>query len=428
MLRFYNSLTRYRRLLIKEVIFQLVEKCFRIIIGLIVIKQMAFYLGPSLFGVYNFIESYYLILFGLSVFGLDVTLTKLLSRKKNIDIILGNGIILMLIFSLIIIILSFLTIILFFNNDKFLLMLLISTLLIINPIYVLDYYFISINQIRTSSVFKIIAYIIKSSLILLAVNYELSLIYFISIILVDVIIYGLLVIIYFLVNPIKIIYKLNKKFVNNIIKSSSFIFLYSIGAIIYNRIDLLMIERFLTNEDLGYYSASFKLITFFYFIPTILSQIFFPKIVELAKLNLNQSNTLSLMYRISFMSSSIIFIFLLLFGEIILMFLFGEAFIKSNYILYILSFNIILISIGGVYSKVLYSNNLEKRLFIKIIFGLIINISLNIFLIRYYGVYGAAVATALALFIVEFIYDFFDKKLRKLHVFKLKSILLISHK
>jgi len=108
--------------------------------------------------------------------------------------------------------------------------------------------------------------------------------------------------------------------------------------------------------------------------------------------------------------------------------MFGEAFIKSNYILYILSFNIILISIGGVYSKVLYSNNLEKRLFIKIIFGLIINISLNIFLIRYYGVYGAAVATALALFIVEIIYDFFDKKLRKFHVFKLKSILLINHK
>jgi len=159
-----------------------------------------------------------------------------------------------------------------------------------------------------------------------------------------------------------------------------------------------------------------------------LSQTFFPKIVELAKLNLNQSKTLSFMYRINFLSSSIIFISLLLFGEIILMFMFGEAFIKSNYILYILSFNIILISIGGVYSKVLYSNNLEKRLFIKIIFGLIINISLNIFLIRYYGVYGAAVATALALFIVEIIYDFFDKKLRKFHVFKLKSILLINHK
>ena len=101
MLRFYNNLTSYRKLLIKEVFFQLIEKFLRIIVGLIVIRQMAFYLGPSLFGIYNFIESYYLILFGLSVFGLDVTLTKLLSRKKNIDIILGNGIILMLFFALI---------------------------------------------------------------------------------------------------------------------------------------------------------------------------------------------------------------------------------------------------------------------------------------------------------------------------------------
>ena len=91
-----SKLTTYKKIVLKEVFFQIIEKVIRISIGIVVIKQMADYLGPSLFGIYNFIESYYLILFGLSVFGLDITLTKLLSRKKRIDLVLGNGMILML--------------------------------------------------------------------------------------------------------------------------------------------------------------------------------------------------------------------------------------------------------------------------------------------------------------------------------------------
>ena len=112
---------------------------------------------------------------------------------------------------------------------------------------------------------------------------------------------------YFFLNPIKIKHKIDKAFVKNILSSSSYVFLYSVGAIIYNRIDILMIERFLTNQDLGFYSASFKLISFFYFIPAILSQTFFPRIVELAKLKLNNSDSLSLMYRLNFFSALIVF-------------------------------------------------------------------------------------------------------------------------
>ena len=181
----------------KEVFFQIIEKVIRISIGIVVIKQMADYLGPSLFGIYNFIESYYLILFGLSVFGLDITLTKLLSRKKKIDLVLGNGMILMLFFGIVFMLLSFVVINLFFNNEKYNLLIVVSTILIINPIYVLDYYFISKNQIRISSILKVIAYVFKSLLIIYAITKELGLLYFILIILFEVILYSIMVSFYF---------------------------------------------------------------------------------------------------------------------------------------------------------------------------------------------------------------------------------------
>ena len=424
MLHFIKHLSNYKRLVLKEIVFQLFEKGIRIIIGLIVINQMAVYLGPGLFGIYNYVESYYLIILGLSTFGLDVTITKLLSRKENINSIIENGIILLFFFGLIFIVISCLIIYFFLNDEKNFLLLIVTSILLLNPIYVFEYYFISKNQIRISSSFKIISYIIKSGLILYAVYNELSLIYFVSIILFEALIYSLLITIYFMFNPLNIKLKIDKKLINKMISSSSFIFLYSIGAIIYNRIDIIMIEKFLSNDDLGFYSASFKLLTFFYFIPTILSQTFFPKIVELANLNDNNSKSLSIIYKLNFLSALIIFFGLIFFGDSMIYYLFGEDFSKSNTILYILSFNIILTSVGSSYAKVLYSNNLEKRLFIKMIFGLLINILLNFILIKLYGVYGVAFATAIALFFIEVIYDFFDMKLIRFHVFKMKSILL----
>ena len=164
-----SKLTTYKKIVLKSFL-QIIEKVIRISIGIVVIKQMADYLGPSLFGIYNFIESYYLILFGLSVFGLDITLTKLLSRKKKDRSGYRKWNDINAIFGIVFMLLSFVVINLFFNNDKYSLLIVVSTILIINPIYVLDYYFISKNQIRISSIFKVIAYVIKSFLIIYAIT------------------------------------------------------------------------------------------------------------------------------------------------------------------------------------------------------------------------------------------------------------------
>jgi Na+-driven multidrug efflux pump len=56
------------------------------------------------------------------------------------------------------------------------------------------------------------------------------------------------------------------------------------------------------------------------------------------------------------------------------------------------------------------------------IIGITINIILNFIFITKFGVYGAAYSTILALFFLEFIYDFFDPKLREIHTLKFKSI------
>ena len=83
-------------------------------------------------------------------------------------------------------------------------------------------------------------------------------------------------------------------------------------------------------------------------------------------------------------------------------------------------------SISAVYFKVIYSVNLQKRLLLRSLSGIIIIVILNYYLIKYFGVYGSAIATLLSLIFIELFYDFFDKKLRPYHIFKLKAILNIQ--
>ena len=93
-----------------------------------------------------------------------------------------------------------------------------------------------------------------------------------------------------------------------------------------------------------------------------------------------------------------------------------------KYIFQISSFALLFIGISSTYAKVLYKHNLQQRMFFKVLFGIVLSISLNYFFIIKYGVFGVSYATIISIFILETMYDFFDDKLREHHIVKLQSI------
>ena len=64
---------------------------------------------------------------------------------------------------------------------------------------------------------------------------------------------------------------------------------------------------------------------------------------------------------------------------------------------------------------------ITKKSFYKTLFGLILNIGLNLILISKYGVYGAAVATSVTQIFTIFIVDYFIKEYREQFFIQLKS-------
>lgn len=416
------KLSNYKKLFLKEVIFQFLEKLLRIIIGLIVIKKLTEYFGPANYGVFNFVEAYFMIFYGLSIFGLDIILVKKL-KENDSDKIIGNGFSILSIFTLLFFLLSI--IILSFSTDSFKqdLLFIVSFGILFNPLYVIECYLVSKNKIRITSIFKSISFLIKSALILCFIFYDLNLKTFILVIIIEAFTYNLLLLFYFLRLKKKIIFHFDKKIIKELIKPSFFICLYSLGTMIYFRIDIFMIEIFLSDFEMGIYTAAYKLINFTFFIPAIISNTLFPRIIEIINSNKVDTDSLSRMYKLSFFVSLLIFAMLFLFSDVLVYNLFGLEFTQSILILKIIAFNVVIISVSSIYLRIIYSNNLESRLLARIIIGITINILLNLLLIQTYGIQGVAISTLLSLIILELFYDFFDIRLINHHIFKLKSIL-----
>lgn len=412
----------YKTLILKEFSGQIIEFILRTILGLIIIKKLSYYLGPESYGSLLFIESNYLLILGLSLFGFEPVFIKLFTENNKIKTYLINGIYLSFTISVIFFLLFY-----FFNyyilNFQYRdYLFYVSCLILLNTSFFAEYYFHSKNKIRYISFLKLVAYLIGFILKLIAIKKELELFHFIQIIILENLIIHL---VYFSFLFKKYYRKINFEFpqitiIKEIFSSTFYIFLYGLGLNLFSRIDILMIEKYLNLDDLGNYTASFKIVSFTYIIPTIIATTFYPKILEVKD---NNERLIEKMYFFSFWSSVTIFISLFLVSDLLIDFFYSEDFLTVNKIFKI---SIIPISIAGIsatYIKRLYSIQKQKNIFIRSIFGICINVLLNLKLIPIYGVIGVSISTVISILLMELVYDFFDPSLKNEHKFKLKSIL-----
>ena len=341
---------------------------------------------------------------------------------KNLNLFIYNGIILSFFLSIIWILIFNIWNYYFldFNYKKGLLW--VSFLLLLNPIYFIEYFFSSKNKIRYNSIIRTISYVICFFLKLIGISYNFKIDFFIKIILLEVFLTSILFIIILpkksklLINNNRIDFKIQYK----ILKNSFLIFLYALGVNLFSRIDILMIQKYLSLEDLGNYTASFKIVSFFYAFPLIIANSFYPKILKIK----DNDQILSKMYFISFWSSSFLFLFIYILRGDIINLLFGDQF---NYVKEIFSISclpIIIMGLSSTFVKVMYKHSLQRYLFFRSIFGIILNVLLNLYFIPKIGIKGVAYATVISIFFVEIFYDFFNEKTRLHHITKLKAIFI----
>lgn len=416
-----HKISSFSKLFLKEFSFQFSENILRIIGGIIIISRLSKHLGVEQYGSLIFIESSFVLLLGLSQFGMSPSMIKSFTQKKsNYERYIFNGLLLSVLISLIWFIIFNIWNFTFLDFKNKELLMCASFVILFNPILFAEYYLNSKNKLRVVSTVRAASYLLIFILKIIAIKLNAPFQYFVYLLMLEFLI---IYFIYFLLIPNKLKFlkkgEINLKDQSLILIEASLIFLYGLGTNIFSRIDIFMIQKYLNNIDLGNYSASFKIVSFVYVFPIIISNIFFPRILLLTN---KDSSSLKKIYFISFWISIIIFLILFLFRKIIIDSVFDKDLYNIHEIFTISSLAIIFIGLSSTYVKVLYRESLQKLLFYRSLIGITLNILLNFILIPNYGIMGVCYATVISIFYVEIINDFFIKKLRKHHLIKLTSI------
>ena len=197
--------------------------------------------------------------------------------------------------------------------------------------------------------------------------------------------------------------------------------------LIYAKIDRIMIKEMLDEHNVGIYSAAYILYEAPLFISLMIAKSVYPILVQYYQDNKNKFfqlySTLS-----SYMTllSYLIVLFIFIFHEILIQITFGESFEESSKILMLLSFGMIPIFNAFLRSSYITISGNQKIILYTTLFSAMLNIVLNLLLIKAYGVIGAVYATVFTQTVSLIVLNFAFTNTRSIFFIQAKSLLLFG--
>lgn len=165
-------------------------------------------------------------------------------------------------------------------------------------------------------------------------------------------------------------------------------------------IDIVMLGWWRTPEEIGYYSASQRIVQILYTLPAILASAAFPAMTRFIKQNeLIRARNLN--------EKSMTFLYLiaipLAIGGIILSsplieFIFGKAYLPAAISFQILIATVLIQFPGAIMGNLIIAHNQQKKLVKYVAIGSFSNVFFNTLLIPLYGISGSAIATLISQF------------------------------
>jgi len=174
-----------------------------------------------------------------------------------------------------------------------------------------------------------------------------------------------------------------------------------LGSVSYDlmfNIDTIFIKHFLSNLEVGYYSVARTINQIFTFLPLAIGTILMPHVSKL-KNRAESIKKLKLLLKITFGTSILTFVFLLIFSKLIISVVFTDKYLPSLNAVYILAIGQVFFMSYILYEAVWQGFNKPKIPSLIILVVSILNIIGNFVLIPIYGLIGAAISTAITSFI-----------------------------
>ena len=389
----------------------------RLFTGFFVGLWLARYLGPTEYGIYNYVISLTTIFITIASFGtIEVIVKRILHSAEKEYEVLKTGFDLRLLLSLILILLLWLYAYLFETSSEVQSFILISSFaLFFQPFEVVDSFFRAKIQVRKSSIGRMAQLVISSGIKVSLIVHGAPLKWFYFVFVGDAAFYSALILAAFLKENKSFFSKTFSTSLMKEIASESFpLMVIAVTSLMLARFDLVMIGNILTKSDVGYYSAGSKTIEIGTLFSVLISLSLYPAILNSKKKDpALYMKRMIMLNRLLVWGGAALAVLVYFNADLIIRLLFGVKYSSSVPILKLLSFNILFISFYQVSYRWYLSENLQKLMMYKTLCAVTFNILLNFFLIPRYGINGAAVSSIITSFIFHFLFESFFKKTRE---------------
>ena len=392
---------------------------------------LANYFGKEKFGEYQFILSIVLLSFIINFFVDEKYIKKLFFHSNNKNV-LFNTIALKSFLNILVILISFFVIHTFEFDKKILQLfyILVIDRAVTNCVITLSFYFEYKSRSKYLAFISILCNVLTLTLQFFVIYLELSLIHLVlSILVVTIIKSTLLFYTFKKIFSLSIHSYLDLKLIREILYKSLSIGLAGISALVYSKIDQVMIGNMVGMKEVGVYSVATQIISGIMIVILPVQKSLYPKLIDL--FNKDQKTYKKKYYLITFISTWLFIgstIFIYFFFPLIFNYLFSAEYKDAIYIFYIL-----MIGTFFMYNSILRSTHIifidgQKYLMFSQILSLFLNIVLNFFLIKKFGVFGAAISTSFSIFFSLFFSNIFFKETRHIFWNQFKAINIFNFK
>lgn len=361
---------------------------------------VARYLGPNDFGRLSYALAFsgmFSFIAGLGVS--SILIRELVKYPEKRDKLLGTSFVLLLSGGVVAFLIASISAFLFVEDVVVRNLAIIFALsFIFSPFYVINSYFQASVQAKKNSQAHIFNIILSSSLKLILILSGKGIIWLMLVYVGEFIFNSLFFIFNYLRAGLKIInWRFDWKLARSILSVSWLITLSSAAAILYMRIDQVMISYYLGSVAVGFYAAAVRLVEVWYFIPTIICGSLFPAIVNAKSLSRDDYHKrLRALYLFLGIAAILIAIPSVILAPWFINLFYGWEFSGSVDILRIYIWSGVGFFLTWGLNSYYLSENKLKSLFLLSFLSVFTNIVLNFFFIPRLGAVGAAWATLIS--------------------------------
>lgn len=390
-----------------------------LLVGVIVAR----YLGPEQYGLMNYVISYVFLFQTFAVFGLDnIEVREEARNPEQFRTILGSAFCIRVFFALVA-----MAAVAFtawqFEADRytFLVICLYSLSILLTSFNVIRNYFISIvqneyvvkseiNRTLVGMAIKIALYFAGMSLTWFMVAYTFD--------------YVLLAGGYIVSYQKKIgrlrDWKYDRDCSRLLIRESFPLMLTSAAVIVYQRIDQVMIGKLINNESVGYFGTASRIVEVLIYVPMMLAQTIAPVLTSCRERSeADYFKKAQVFMDISLWLSILLAVATSLASYWIIVPLFGEKYAPAVVILQVMAFKAASVALSNTAGTMLVVEGLQKWAICRDLFGCIVCVALNLWLLPKYGFVAAAFVAIASNVAAGYLADLFIPSYR--HLFKMQT-------